>query len=421
MTTRVSPPPGPAATGGVTRTGGRRVFARRAVAALSVNGLSSVGNLMVSVFVARGESLSGLGQFALAFSVYVLVIGLVRTALTESVLAARTAPGRRVIGQGARRAAAVAVVSGVITAATGAVLNSPYLTVAGLALPGLVVYDYVKAISIGIGGTRVAWTQECAWLACTALSVGTVVVADAPTVMIFAGWAASGAVLGVVVALWQRYGVLPGWGLDRRETRVSASFAAQFLVTTGSAQLALSGLAATAGVAVVGALGAARTVFGPVTLLMTTLSSLIVPYLAQSRADTTRARVRAAGAVVALTVGVLLPLVLVVCLLPDEVGRAVLGDNWQAARPLLPLLSVEALLAPIALVAFAGHRVQSAGARALAIGVVLGPLRIATIVAGGVLFGAGGAAGALAVLALLSAACWWSSYLRLDATPVDSR
>ncbi|MFI7078711.1 oligosaccharide flippase family protein [Micromonospora sp. NPDC049903] len=417
MTIRATPRPAPAATG----SGGRRAFARRAVAALSVNGLSSVGNLMVSISVARGESLSGLGQFALAFSVYVLVIGLVRTAVTEAVLAARQAPERRAVGRGARRAAAVAVVSGVLTAATGAVLGSPYLTVVGLALPGLVVYDYVKAISIGVGGTRVAWTQECAWLCCTALSVGTVLGTGAPTVMIFAGWAASGAVLGVVAALWQRYGVLPGWGLDRRETRVAASFAAQFLVTTGSAQLALSALAATAGVAVVGALGAARTVFGPVTLLTTTLSSLIVPYLAQSRADTPRARVRAAGAVVALSVGVLLPLVLALCLLPDEVGRTVLGDNWHAARPLLPLLSVEALLAPIALVAFAGHRVQSAGARALAIGVALGPLRIATIVAGGVLFGAGGAAGALAVLALLSAACWWFSYLRLDATPVDSR
>ncbi|WP_146603408.1 hypothetical protein [Micromonospora endophytica] len=388
---------------------------------MSVNGLSSVGNLMVSVSVARGESLSGLGQFALTLSLYVLVIGLVRTAVTEAVLAARTAPARCTIRQGARRAAAVAVAAGVITAATGAVLGSPYLTVAGLALPGLVAYDYVKAISIGVGRTRVAWAQECAWLGLTVLSVGTVLVADAPPVMIFVGWAASGAVLGIVVARWQRYGMLPRWGLDRRDSRVAASFAGQFLVTAGSAQLALSALAATAGVAVVGALGAARTVFGPVTLLTTTLSALIVPYLAQSRADTPRARLRAAGAAVALTVGVLLPLVIVVCLLPDEVGRAVLGDNWQAARPLLPLLSVEALLEPIALVAFAGHRVQSAGARALAIGVLLGPLRIATIVAGGVLFGAAGAAGALAVLALLSAACWWLSYRRLNATPADSR
>ncbi|WP_432050513.1 hypothetical protein [Verrucosispora sp. NA02020] len=413
MTTRAASRPGPPAGSGITRAGGRRAFVRRTLVALSVNGLSSVGNLMVSVSVARGESLSRLGQFALAFSIYVLVIGLVRTAVTEAVLAAWTGPARHEITRGARRAGAVAVLAGLLTAATGVVVGADYLTVTGLALPGLVVYDYVKAISIGVGGTRVALAQEGVWLGCTALAVGAAVVASVPPFMIFVCWAFSGAVIGVVVALRLRYDVVPGWGLDRRGTRVAASFAAQFLVTTGSAQLALSALAATAGVAVVGALGAARTVFGPVTLLMTTLSSLIVPYLAQTRPETGRARLRVAGSVVALTVGVMLPLVLMVCLLPDDIGRAVLGDNWHAARPLLPLLSVEALLAPIALVAFAGHRVAHAGGRALAIGVVLGPLRIATIVAGGVLFGAGGAAGALAVLALVSAVCWWSSYLRL--------
>ncbi|MFI7022109.1 hypothetical protein [Micromonospora sp. NPDC049900] len=413
MTTRAAPRTGPSVASEIPRAGGRRAFVRRTVAALSVNGLSSVGNLMVSVSVARSESLSRLGQFALAFSIYVLVIGLVRTAVTESVLAARAGPARPEIAWGARRACTVAVGSGLLAAATGVVVGADYLTVVGLALPGLVVYDYVKAISIGVGGTRVALAQECAWLGCTALAVGAAVVGSVPPVMIFVGWAVSGAVIGVVAALRLRYGVVPGWGLDRAGTRVAASFAAQFLVTTGSAQLALSGLAATAGVAVVGALGAARTVFGPVTLLMTTLSSLIVPYLAQARPETARARMRVAGSVIAVTGGVVLPLVLAVCLLPDDVGRAVLGDNWDAARPLLPLLSVEALLAPVALVAFAGHRVAHAGGRALAIGVVLGPVRIATIVAGGVLFGAGGAAGALAVLALVSAGCWWFSYLKL--------
>ncbi|MEV6692351.1 hypothetical protein AB0M35_12875 [Micromonospora sp. NPDC051196] len=392
----------------------RRGFGRRAVVALSVNGLSSVGNLMVSISIARGESLSRLGQFAIAFTTYVMVIGLVRTAITESVLAARAEPAANAAADGARRACAIAVLVGAVSAVIGILLGSPYLAIVGLALPGLVLYDYVKAISLGIGESRVALVQECLWTGCVTAVVVAALVAPVAPVAIFAGWAVVGAGTGIVAALRQGYGTLPGWGLDGRQTRVAATFAAQFLLTKGSAQLALTGLAATAGVAVVGALSAARTIFGPVSLLTTTLSSLIIPYLARSRPTTAGTRIRTAGPVIALTVGLVFPLVLVVCLLPDEAGRAVLGDNWSAARPLLPLFAVEALLAPVALVAFAGHRVQAASARALLIGGVLGPIRVGAIVAGGVLFGAGGAAATMAVIAFLSAGCWWLSYLLLD-------
>jgi O-antigen/teichoic acid export membrane protein len=382
--------------------------------ALSVNGLSSMGNLMVSVTIARGESLARLGQFALAFSIYVLAVGLVRTAITESVLAGRMESAARTAVDGARRACIVAVGIGALAAVGGMLLGSPYLAIIGLALPGLVIYDYVKAISLGVGVTRVALAQEALWTGCVAAAVVTALWAPVAPVLVFASWAGAGASIGLAAALRQRYDVLPGWGLDRHQTHVAATFGAQFLVTNGAAQLALTGLASAAGMAVVGAVGAARTVFGPVALLVTTLSSLIVPYLARRRPTTTRARIRTAGPVVVLIFGLALPLVLAVCLLPDGLGRAVLGENWSAARPLLPLLAVEALLAPVALVAFAGHRVQAASTRALLIGGVLGPVRIAVIVVGGVLFGAGGAAGALAVLAVLSAGSWWLSYLSLD-------
>lgn len=403
---------------------GRRTFGRRAVAALSVNGLSSVGNLVVSVSVARGESLARLGQFTLAFSIYVLVTGLVHTAITESVLAERAGPTPEEVAAGAGRACMVGSVAGGAVAVAGAVAGSPYLGIAGLALPGLVLYDYVKATSLGVGEARVALVQECVWTGCAVTAVLSALVVPVDPVLIFGSWAAAGAVTGLVVAVRQGYRTLPGWGLDRRGTRAAFTFAAQFLVTTGSAQLALTALAAiggVGGVAIVGALGAARTVFGPVALLMATLSSLIIPYLARARPVTVFARLRTTGWVIALAVGLIAPVALAVCLMPDRIGGAFLAENWTVARPLLPLLAVEAVLAPIALVGFAGHRVQGASVRALLIGAVLGPVRVFMIASGGVLLGAQGAAGSLAVLAVLSAGCWWLSYLSLDArkgTPV---
>ncbi|WP_204035410.1 glycosyltransferase [Micromonospora qiuiae] len=403
----------------MTRLGGEGRFGARALAAFSVNGLSSIGNLVVSVTVARGEPLARLGQFALALSIYVLATGLIRTSITEAVLAPRPGSRPAEVGAGAGRACLVGSVTGGAVVVVGAVLGSPYLVIAGLALPGLVLCDYIKAINLGVGQTRVALVQECIWTGCSVAAVLSALLAPVAPVVVFGAWAAAGALTGFGVAVQQDYPVLPRWGLDRHDTRVAGNFAAQFLVTIGSSQVALSALAAAGGVvgvSIVGAIGAARTIFGPVTLLMATLSSLIVPYLARARPVTRRARLRTTGLVNALAVGLIAPAALAVCLLPDGIGEAMLGANWSAARPLLLLLAVEAVLAPIATVGFAGHRVQGAAGRALLIGCVLGPMRILLFVSGGVLYGAQGAVAALAVLAALTAACWWLSYLTVDAS-----
>ncbi|MEU8262038.1 hypothetical protein AB0C02_15610 [Micromonospora sp. NPDC048999] len=363
--------------------------------------------------VARGESLTGLGQFALAFSVYVFAIGLVRAAVTEGVLAAGPERATAAIGGGVRRACAVGAGAGAAVAGAGLVVGSRYLVIVGVALCGLVVYDYTRGVSLGVGSARAACAQDVAWTGVTAMAVLAALFESVAPVLLFAVWATSGAVLGFLVAVWRGYRPLPGWGLDREGTRNALSFGLQFLITSGSAQLALTGLAVTAGVGVVGALGAAQTVFGPVALLTATLSAIIIPYLSRARPVTARARARTAGPVVLVAVGFIVPVVLAISLLPGEVGRAVFGANWTAARPLLPLLGVEAVLVPAALVAFAGHRVERAGARALLLGAGLGPVRVVVVVSGGLLFGANGAAGALAVMAVASASCWWISYLSL--------
>ncbi|MEG3633607.1 MATE family efflux transporter [Micromonospora palythoicola] len=381
---------------------------RRALFALLVVGLSGLGNFLVAVTVARLESASGLGQFALAFSFYVLGSGLARSMVTDTVLAA---------GDGAASAAGrvslLGVAGGILLCGVGLAHDLGYLTLAGLALPGLVIYDYTKAIAVGIGAPRAALSQEAAWAVLTVVVVvpGLLRLVDAPVV--FGVWALGGAAIGVVVATRRRYAVLPAWRAGRDETRVAAGFGAQFLLTTGSAQLALTGVAAFAGTAVVGALSAGRTLLGPANLVHSTAATLMVPHLARTRAESRSVRTRAAGRIVLLVVAGLLPMTVAVALLPDSIGTTLLGANWTLARELLPLLALESLLAVPAAVGFAGLRIERASRRAVTLGLVLGVLRVPVVVAGAVLFGATGAAGALVVLALVSAVAWAGSYLLL--------
>ncbi|MFI9526812.1 MATE family efflux transporter [Micromonospora rosaria] len=382
-----------------------RLRHRRAPLALVVGGLSSAGNFLLAVTVTRLETVGGVGRFAVAFSFYVLVSGLVRAMVTDTVLAAAAGAA-----PAARRATLVGVVAGGLVLAAGAATGSRYLLLAGAALPGLVLYDHAKAVALGVGAPRRALRQEGAWAALTVLAVLPGLLRLVGPETVFAGWAVGGALLGLVAAGRRGYGLLPGWSAGRTETRTALGFGAQFLVTTGSAQLALTAMAGLAGTAVVGALSAGRTILGPVNLVVSTASTLILPHLARTRDATTAVRTRAAVRLVLLVTAGALPMALAVALLPDGVGTALLGANWALAQGLLPLLALESLLAVPAAVGFAGLRIERASGRAVVVGVVLGVLRVPVVVAGAVLVGAGGAAVALVVMALLSALAWGRSY-----------
>ncbi|MEU1754384.1 hypothetical protein ABZ436_17185 [Micromonospora matsumotoense] len=387
---------------GAPRSGGR------AVLALLVGGLSSGGNLLVAITVTRRESIGGVGEFALAFSFYVLGSGLVRSMVTEAVLAAGTD-----VTSAARRVTLLGTACGTVLGVAGAAYGSPYLVCVGLALPGLVLYDYTKAIAVGVGIPAGALWQEVSWAAVTggAALAGLLRWVDAPSVV--GVWALGGGLIGVVVGVRRGYALRPGWHLARVESRVAVGFGTQFLLTTGSAQLSLSAVAAFAGTSVVGALSAGRTLLGPVNLVLSTAATLTLPYLARSRTESRAVRSRAAVRVALLVTAGVLPMTVAVALLPDAVGRVLLGVNWDLARSLLVLLALESLFAVPAAVGFAGLRVEQASRRAILLGVLLGGLRVPVVVVAAVLSGATGAAGALAALALVSAVAWAGSYLLL--------
>ena len=101
----------------------------------------------------------------------------------------------------------------------------------------LVLNDYTKAVAVGIGAPTAAMAQEITWAALTGCAVlaGLLRVIDTPYV--FALWAFGGGLIGVSSRGSAPVALAPGWRVGRAETPRRGGFGAQFLLTTGSAQL----------------------------------------------------------------------------------------------------------------------------------------------------------------------------------------
>ncbi len=258
-----------------------------------------------------------------------------------------------------------------------------------------------------------AMVSTSAWSVISLGVSATSLVLPLDSVVVFAAWAITGALLGYVTLLVIGMPRLPGWQRERTDSRAAAIFSADYLVGQGGIHLTTGLLGLLDDARVLGAVRGAGTLLGPMNLIATTASSLMLPYLARDQQDPNR-QLRSAVAAVAVQVAVLAPLLILLQFIPDSVGEQLLGDTWQyAALAILPL-SLDSIFSVGTGVAISGHRVNFAGRRTLLLRIGLGIPRPLVILFSAYTWGIGGAAWSMAIFALVSAVGWWWSYYDLS-------
>jgi O-antigen/teichoic acid export membrane protein len=391
-----------------------RVFmsnAGRPLIALLTNSLSSLGNLVLAIVVARGSSVTEFGEFGIAFSVYALVVGLSRATVSDMAL---TQPSQGLSQIYVRRAGGIGCLCGLAVVVAALASDSQYLLLVGVALPGLSVYEHLKATLLALGEARGALFQELLWTLGTVGAVFVVSLTGSRALAVFAAWSLLGALIGCSHALLRGHRFGLGWRAGKAERRNMAGFGMQYLTGSGVAQVMPAVLAAVAGSAVVGALRAGGTLVSPLTLILSTAKGFLITRLSRSHGQAaTGASLRPAVLSMSLLVAVLGPLGLMVTLTPDYLGEALLGQSWEFAKPLMPALVGELIFSAIVAVAGAGHRVFGAGARGLFLEASIAPIRVALIVWAGYRWGAIGAALAMMAIAIVGVVLWWTSYASL--------
>jgi len=409
------------ATANIRRGAGR--LAGRAGWALLDQGISSFTNFALGILIARSVSADEFGAFSLAFATYVVIVNLARALGTQPLVIRYSGVTPMQWRRGAAAAMGTMFVTGIVIGlfciaggALGGGTAGLTFVALGIALPALLVQDGWRFVFFAGGRDRDAVITDFVWavaligflIAATRLTPG------APGAVL--GWGAS-AVLGGLVGAW-RAGVIPrprqtrSWLHEHRD--LVGRFSAEVLIGLGANQATIYVVGFTAGLAEAGSLRAAQILLGPMHVVLQAAHLIAVPEGVRIRL---RRPERFRLAIGGLSIGLASVIglwVLVLALLPVNVGQALLGDSWAEAQLVLVPLGLALVAQGVSGGALVGLRVLADAKSSLRARILDSTFSFVLGVGGALLGGAIGAAWGVAAGEWVSAAIFVAFFLRSE-------
>lgn len=383
-------------------------------------GVSSLTNFIVAVFVARSVSPNDFGAFAIAFTTYLTAMGFCRAVAAEPLVVRYTSASSDARQDAIAAANGLAVVVGVLLGgvcvlggvAIGGTLGDTLIAL-GLLLPGLLLQDSWRFAFFAAGHGAAAFLNDLVWgvvLVPVMLVVLFVAPPTAPT-FVFA-WGAAATVAAIFGIAQTRTIPRPQESLSwlRTNRDLASRFLAESMTMFGVGQIGVSVIGAVAGLSAVGAFRAAHILFGPVAVLGQATGLAGVP---ESIRIMRRGRERLFRAAIALSLAMLGAAVIwggVLLVLPATLGEAILGPTWEGARSILVPLLIALCGTAANSGAVIGLRALAAARRSLRARIALSMIGLLISIGGVVTAGIQGVAWGSACSAWIGAAVWWSQF-----------
>ena len=382
--------------------------------------------MLVSILAARALGVSDFGWFGLVLITYVATQGAARALVGEPLLVrpaeAESRPGEA-IGTGLVLSAGIAVVvvaAGLVTTLAQRELGWG-LVVLGAFIPLVFLQDLGRYLAFATHVPRRALVLDLTWLGLLVVAIGIVQVSGSDSLVLFVvAWAGSGALAGLLVPLSYRHSRITlglGW---LRETwpfswRYSLSFAS---MQTASLGVSVA-IVAIAGARALGAVRGALLLLGPFTQLQAASIAAGVAEVSRMQPGTD-AVARHVRRTTTLTAGVAVANAVVLLLVPDVLGRLVLGATWEPTERLLWPACVQMVMLGL----ISGVRSALLGLKVVrtttTLDVVGTVITLGATVVGAVVNGSLGAFWFLAAAQAVVAIMWWATYLgRAHHAPLD--
>lgn len=413
---------------------GRQVAgaARRFSWGIADQALSSLTNFAVAFLVARNVETSEFGAFSLAFTTYLIVMGLSRTISTSPIVIRYSTVSDDVWRRGVAWATGTALALGTVLGLLGVAISVLYLDgtlrVSFLALsaclPGLMLQDAWRFAFFAKGKGLHSFVNDFIW---AVVLVPTLVVMDllelGTTGWFILAWGGAASV-AAISGIFQS-GVIPlphrAWSWWKQHRDLTAWFLGDWAVGHGLQQATIYILALLTSLRAIGGLKAVSLLFGPINILILGLTLVAVPEGARMlQASTRKLRIMVAVISICLVLATLL-WGIAASLLPSTVGEFFLGDSWDSARSLAALqmlfvISTAAAVGPRMALAALEAAKQTFWGRVLVSAFIVTCPAIGAVTVGsarGILWGA--------IVAEAAAACiWFVQYLRAERSYMRS-
>ena len=378
--------------------------------------LSSLTNFALGILVARAVPAAEFGAFGLAFSTYLLFLGIARSLTSDCMAVRYSASGKELHREATADSMGASIAIGVV-GGLGCVIASRLidgtlgsaLLGLGLTLPGLLAQDGWRFVFFSAHRGVEAFKNDLIWAIVLFAAAGSVLLLDQASVFWFVvAWGGSATVAAVAGVLQAK--VVPRvqralfWLRSQRD--LGLPFLGQFAALIGGAQLSIYGVASLAGLAAAGSFRAVGILMGPVTMLHRGIRLTAVPDTVRTAKTSPAELGPKVGRISSSLAAITLVWGLSIMLLPDQLGRAVLGDSWEGARAILLALTLSnacgALIAGIEI----GLRSLAAASRSFRARAMMTPLVVGCTLGGAVVAGAMGAAWGHLLAYLSSVSVW---------------
>lgn len=303
--------------------------------------LSAVSNVVVSLAVARAGGASALGEFQVAFAIWVVVMGFLRQLVAEPYLALRRGvEGTERLVLGAALVYAVPLSAAVVLA--GAALGAPHLAAVGVLLVPLCAQEASRYVFFRREQPRYAALLDGMWVAWS-VGMWPVVVRGGSSAAVLA-WG-TGGLAGALAALLVLRSLPAAPAVAFRWWRRDLSDLGGYLTAAGvvftvGTQGAVLGIASLLGTGDLGRLRSVLILLGPITLLRTAASFYVIPRVARGEPPTRKQATLLAAGLVFTTLLLVAPLVA----LREPLLSLLFGGQIDVSLELLVALSVATVL-----------------------------------------------------------------------------
>ncbi|GAA2789496.1 hypothetical protein [Kribbella solani] len=421
-------------------TGGHRGTLRRQVAGrlgwgIADQAVSSLGNFLLGVFVARLLGATGLGALGLAFLAYSVALNCSRALSTDALMVRYSVSGKdsrhEAVAASSGVALLVGVVGGLLCVLIGLLLKQQTpgseagaaFVALGIVLPGLTLQDSWRSAFFAAGEGAKTFVNDAVWtvLMLTALFVGRFLdFGITAALLAFGGTAALAGIYGI-----RQAGVMPrpaaalGW--LRKHSDLGPRFLVENVVLGAGGQVRTLIVAASGGLAAAGAIRGAEMLVGPVAALLMGVGQVAVPEAARALSRGGRSLWRlCAGLSGGLSVIALGWGLVILVLFPLGIGDLVLGSVWPDAHVLVLGVIVSAAAGCLHVGPSAGLRALGRADQTMQCQITVTTLFVGFAAIGGFFWNAQGVVWGSAIASVLGIAIWWSRLAKAQRVHVPA-